>query len=144
MSPSVATRTWGRAPEHDLRSRRPLLVLLIAGLVLAVLLAPHLALPAKVPPLAIDNGGEYSVTIEASNGAGDGWAPVAVVPAGQTVVVHELIDEGPNWTFRFTSQGHRFDGYGVRRADLAAAGWRYAVPDEVMARLRADGVPPSP
>ena len=51
MSRSVATRTWGRAPQRELRSRRPLVALVVAGLVLAALLAPSLALPAKVPPL---------------------------------------------------------------------------------------------
>ena len=144
MSPSVATRTWGSDSTTDTANRRPLAILVVVGVVLAVLIAPRLALPAKVPPLTITNANEYTVMVEASNGRGDGWAPVAIIRSGQTAVVHELIDQGPDWTFRFTGQGRQFTGYGVSRAQLAADGWHYTVPDDVAAQLRADRVPASP
>ena len=51
--------------------------------------------------------------IEASNGTDPGWAPVAIVHAGRTDTETDLIDEGPNWTLRFTSQGVELTGYHV-------------------------------
>ena len=84
------------------------------------------------------------MTIEASNGAGDGWTPVAVVEANGTVRAEELIDRGDTWTLRFTSQGHRIGTYHVDRADLAANGWQYTVPADVALRLGELGAPPTP
>ena len=143
MSRSLATRARGDAPHHAPRSRRPLVALLLLGLVGLALLAPRLALPAKVPPLTIENAGAYTVIVEASDRSDSGWTPVAIVRAGKTVVAREVIDVGPNWNVRFISQGHELGGYEVRRSDLAAAGWRYSVPDDVINRLRDQGAPPS-
>ena len=144
MSPSVATRTWGRPSPVDLSHRRPLAILVAVGLVVAIAVLPRLAPPAKAPPLTITNGGDYTVTIEASNGAGDGWTPVAVVDANGTVRAEELIDRGDTWTLRFTSQGHQIGTYHVDRADLAANGWQYTVPPDVALRLGELGAPPTP
>jgi hypothetical protein len=44
----------------------------------------------------------YSVLLEASNGNQDGGAPVAAVPVYPRRA--RLIDESPEWAFRFTSQ----------------------------------------
>ena len=144
MSPSVATRTRDDASTTDHTNPRPLIIFVAIGLVVAALRAPKLALPTKVQTLTIDNPSAYTVTIEASNGNESGWSPVAVVPAQQTTAVNELNDEGPEWSLRFTSQGSQFTGYQVRRSDLAASGWHYSVPDDVAARLQAQGVPTSP
>ena len=144
MSPSVATRTWGDASTTDRTNRRPLIIFVAIGLVVAALLAAKLALPTKAPTLTIDNPPAYTVTIEASNGTGSGWSPVAVVPAQKTTAVTELNDEGSEWSLRFTSQGSQFTGYQVRRSDLAASGWHYSVPDDVAARLQVQGAPISP
>jgi hypothetical protein len=137
------TRTWGHAPQHEHGPRRLFATLVMVGLVLTVFVAPHLALPAKVPSLTIDNPGVYTVTIEASDRTDDGWITVAIVHAGQTVAAREVIDVGPTWNLRFTSQGIVLGGYEVRRSDLAAAGWHHSVPDDVINRLRDQGVPPS-
>ena len=96
MSPSVATRTWGRPPPVDLSHRRPLVVLVAVGLVVAIAVLPRLAPPAKAPALTVTNGTDYPVTIEASNGAGGGWTPVAFVDANRTVRAEELIDRRPH------------------------------------------------
>jgi len=143
MSRSVATRTWADAPHHELRSRRPLVALLVFGLAGLALLAPRVALPTKVPRLTIENAGVYTVIVEASDRSDTGWSPVAIVHAGQTVVAREVIDVGSTWNLRFTSQGNVLGGYEVPRSELAAAGWHYGVPDDVISRLRDLGAPPS-
>ncbi len=144
MSPSVATRTWGRDSTSHLTPRRPLVALIVLGLVFAALIAPRIGLPAKVPPLTIDNPTAYTLTIEATHGHDRSWAPVAIIGAKERLVETELIDEGPQWRLRFTSQGQTIDGYEVSRKDLAAHGWRYTVPQDVATRLAAIGAPPGP
>jgi len=144
MTPSLATRTWGRASPADLTNRRPMVVLIVIGVIVGALIIPRLGLPPKVPPLTIDNPTRYTVLIEASNGSDPGWSPVAIVHAGHTDTETDLIDEGPSWLLRFTSQGIELTGYHVSRADLAAHGWRYTVPSDVAHRLEAQGAPPSP
>jgi hypothetical protein len=144
LSPSLETRTWGRATPADLTNRRPLVVLVAAGLIVVGLIAPRLGLPAKVPPLTIDNPTPYTLFIEASNGSDGGWAPIAIVHAKRTDTETELIDEGATWNLRFTGQGVELGGYHVTRAELAADHWHYTVPSDVARRLEAKGVPVSP
>ncbi len=142
--PFPDTRTWGRASTADLTNRRPIVVLVAVGLVLGGLIVPRLGLPAKAPPLTIDNPTPYTMFIEASNGSDGGWAPIAIVHARHTDTETELIDEGANWNLRFTSQGVELGGYHVTRAELAADHWRYTIPTDVATRLEAKGVPLSP
>ena len=144
MSPSLDTRTWGRATPADLPNRRPLVVLIAVGLVVGGLIVPRLGLPPMVPPLTVDNPTPYTVFIEARDGPHDGWAPIAIVHARHTDTETQLVDEGANWDLRFTSQGVVLDGYHVTRAQLAADHWHYTVPSDVTRRLEARGITPSP
>ena len=144
MSPSLDTRTWGRATPADLTNRRPLVILVAVGLILGGLIVPRLGLPAKVPPLTIDNPTPYTLFVEASNGSDGGWAPIAIVHAKHTDTETEVIDEGANWNLRFTGQGVELGGYRVTRAELAANHWHYTIPSDVGRRLTANGAPPSP
>jgi hypothetical protein len=145
MSPSTATRTWGRAVPVRSGSRRVLLVVLAAVVVIAgVALAQTMQEPAKAPALSIDNPNDYAVTVEASGPGPDGWVTVAIVGPRSSYVAREVIDQGSTWSLRFTSQGRGFDGYEVDRHDLAAAGWTYDVPTDVGGQLAEAGVPATP
>jgi hypothetical protein len=144
MSPSVDTRTWGTASPVRLSQQRPFIVLVVLGLLSVALLAPRLGLPANAPPLTIHNPTAYTVFIEASDQGGTEWTPVAVVSANHSEVENDVIDEGPVWKVRFTSQGIVVPGYQVTRAELAAHDWSYTVPADVAVRLQAGGAPPSP
>jgi hypothetical protein len=144
MSPSLATRTWGRASPTDLTNRRPLIVLVVLGLIVGGLLVPRLGLPRTVPPLTVDNPTPYSMLIEASNDGSSGWSAVSLVAARRTDTETGVVDEGSDWNLRFTSQGVELTGYHVTRAELAANDWHYTVPPEVSRRLAAAGAPPSP
>ena len=145
MSPSTATRTWGRAVPVRTGSKRVIVGLLLAAVVVAViLLAQRLPAPDKAPPLSITNSSAYAVTMEASGPGQDGWITVGVVDANTTVVAREVVDQGSTWTLRFTSQGREFDGYDIARSQLASDGWHYTVPDEIGSQLAEAGVPKSP
>ncbi len=119
-------------------------MLIAVGLVVGGLIVPRLGLPAKVPPLTIENPTPYTLFIEASNGSDGGWAPIAIVHAKHIDTETALIDEGANWNLRFTGQGVELGGYHVTRAELAADHWHYTIPTDVGRRLTALRVPPSP
>jgi hypothetical protein len=142
MSPSVDTRTWGPPSRAGLSEHRPFVVLIVIGLLAVALLAPRLGLPAKVPPLTIDNPTSYPVFVEASGPAAREWTPVAVVQPHHSEVETEVVDEGAVWNLRFTSQGVVLAGYQVSRGQLAADHWTYTVPADVSVRLQASGAPP--
>ena len=107
MAPSVDTRTWGPQSRAGLSEHRPVVVLVVLGLLSVALLAPRLGLPATVPPLTIHNPTAYTVFVEASGPSGQEWTPVAVVSAHHSEIETDLVDEGPVWNLRFTSQGGR-------------------------------------
>ena len=61
---------------------------------------------------------------------------------GATVSTLDVLDQGDDWIFGFSSGG--IDGGSVRvsRAKLAADGWRLVVPEAVVARLQSVAVRP--
>jgi hypothetical protein len=145
MSPSTATRTWGRAVPVRSGSKRLLLGLAGAVVAAAVLvLAQRMPEPGKVPPIAIENRSDYAVTVEVTGSGDGGWVTIGTAGPRSTAVAREVIDQGSNWSLRFTSQGRAFDGYEVSRGQLASDGWHYTVPDDIGDQLIESGVPPSP
>jgi hypothetical protein len=145
MSPSTATRTWGRAVPVRPGSRRVQLAIhaVVVG-VAAVALAQTMQEPAKAPPITIDNPNDYAITIETSGQGPDGWVTIAIVEPKSSTVAREVVDQGSSWSLRFTSQGEGFAGYQIDRSDLAGAGWTYAVPTDIGGQLAEAGMPPSP
>lgn len=145
MSSSTATRTWGRAVPVRSSSRRVLVGIAIAVIAVAVVaLAQRMPEPGKVPPVSLENSSDYSVTVEASGPGTNGWVTIGIIPARSTTVSREVVDQGSDWSLRFTSQGQGFDGYEVSRSQLASDGWHYTVPSEISGQLAEAGVPQSP
>jgi hypothetical protein len=144
MPSSIDTRTWGRASPAHLTNRRPLIVLVVVGLLVAAVLAPRLRLPETVPPLTIDNPTAYDVLVEASSPQDPGWEPVAIAEAHHSTTQPGVVDEGATWNLRFTSQGIVLTGYQVTRQQLADHHWSYTLPADVASRLATQGAPPSP
>ncbi|MGZ4695737.1 MAG: hypothetical protein ACXWA3_19095 [Acidimicrobiales bacterium] len=145
MSPSTATRTWGRAVPVRSSSRRVLVGIAIAVVAVAVIaLAQRMPAPGKAPPISLVNPSDYAVTIEASGPGTNGWVTIGIISPRTTTVSREVVDQGPDWSLRFTSQGQDFDGYEVSRDQLASDGWHYTVPSEISGQLADAGVPQSP
>jgi len=145
MTPSTATRTWRRAVPVRSGSRRVLVGVLLAVVAIAVVvLAQRMPEPHKAPAITIDNPSDYAVTIEATGADGTGWTAVAIVDPHSTRVAREVIDQGPVWSLRFSSQGVEFTDHEMTRRDLAAADWHYSIPAEIGDQLAESGVPQSP
>jgi hypothetical protein len=94
--------------------------------------------------VTIENPTSYALVVEASGGGHDGWVSVAIAGQHATTVAQEVLDQGPTWTFRFSSQGQSGGTLTVTRAQLASMGWRLQVPATVQKQLERRGAPPTP
>ena len=77
-------------------------------------------------------------------GAADGNRLIlATVPPDAVVPNLDVLEQGDEWIFGFSSGG--VDGGSVRvsRAKLAADGWRLSIPDAVLARLQSGAFVPA-
>jgi hypothetical protein len=130
------------------RRHRPALLTAagLAAAVAALLLATRWLTPTVsfVDRVTIDNPTPYHLEVDVI-GAGRSVA-VAVGALGpeQTKDFRGVIDQGREWTFRFSSGPTDGGEVRIARARLVGDRWRVTVPPDVADRLRAGGVPPSP
>jgi hypothetical protein len=138
-------------------SERPRLILgskpgVFVGVVLAVaatvagliLVMQSMTLPEHVDELAVENGTDFHLRIEVSDGDGEAWLAVGTVEAETTKAFPRVIDQGEVWLFRFAGQGRMGGELRVDRSQLVRDGWRLVVPESVADELRAQGAPPPP
>jgi hypothetical protein len=100
--------------------------------------------PGTVPRITFENPTDYALDIEVSAGPGRGWTSAGSVRQQSVADVHEVLDQGDVWLFRFHGQGETGGELRLSRAELEAAGWRVAIPPEVGDRLASVGAPPTP
>lgn len=100
--------------------------------------------PGTVPRITFQNPTGYALDIEVSAGPGRGWTSAGSVRQQSTADVHEVLDQGDVWLFRFDSQGETGGELHLSRSELEASDWRIAIPPEVGDRLAHVGAPPSP
>ena len=137
-------------PDTSTRVRRGL-GLGVAALVLAVAAAVGLTSlvglssgPSTVSRITFENPTVYALDIEVSPGTGTGWTSAGSVRQKSTAEVHEVIDQGDVWLFRFDSQGATGGELRLSRGELEASGWTVSIPAEVGSRLAETGAPPTP
>jgi hypothetical protein len=97
--------------------------------------------PARVSSLTLSNPSNYDVTVDVSSKDHQSWLPLAVVDIGATRQYSDVLDQGDTWVFRFRAQGVDGGQAAVSRHDLAGAGWKYTVPNDVIQRIQAAGAP---
>jgi hypothetical protein len=118
------------------------IVLFVVGALLCVGMAFALRDPEIVPRVTVTNRSTLPINVDVrGTPSGSRLILDTVPPRGQMTNV-DVLEQGDDWIFGFTSGG--VDGGTVRmsRAKLAADGWRLAVPDAVIARLQSgDYVP---
>lgn len=132
------------APTGPGTARLPYGLAAIGAVVLAIAAAGLARGPEFVPRVAVVNPTPYEISVDVQGGPGEGWVALGYVDQDATTAVHDVLDQGGRWTFRFQAQGRDGGRVTMTRASLARADWRLAVPDEVEARLRQAGAPPSP
>ena len=137
-------------PDTSDKARRRLglgVGVLVLGLVAAVGLTSLVRLssvPKTVPRITFENPTVYALDIEVSPGTGTGWTSAGSVRQKSTADVHEVIDQGDVWLFRFDSQGGTGGELRLTRAELKDTAWRVTIPEEVGTRLAGSGAPPTP
>jgi hypothetical protein len=146
MPPDLATRlapTGGAASA--LRQlpwwRVALGCLAVAGFVAAGWLTSG---PAFVSRITVVNRTAYTLDIDASGAARDGWTSVTFADKHATTVAEDVLDPGSVWVLRFSAQGGDGGQLRLSRAQLERSGWRVTVPGAVAQRLERAGVAPSP
>ena len=99
---------------------------------------------ATVSRITFENPTAYALDIEVSPGTGTGWTSAGSVRQKSTSEVHEVVDQGDVWLFRFDSQGATGGEVRLTRDELEASGWMVSIPAEVGTRLAETGAPPTP
>ena len=119
------------------------LALALAVPFLLVLPTGVLDVPPTVDAITFENPTVYDIGIEVT-GDGRGWTSVTTVGHGATHRVREVIDQGENWRFRFSSQARSGGEVTISRVELEASRWRLRVPPGIGAHLADQGAPLPP
>jgi hypothetical protein len=127
------------APQRSFRSLLQPLAIVATALALAA--ATFLVgEPARVDRLTLSNQGTSDVTVAVGSAAGDGGRQLlgTVAPDGRQEV-DDLVDQGRQWQFSFSSAGIDLGTVTVARAELARDGWTFTIPAQVLDRLSRTG-----
>jgi hypothetical protein len=115
-----------------------------AGVLALVLLTQLLAGPSFVSRVTVINPTAYRIDITVSRPGEADVMPLATVERNAAIGVGDVIDQGAEWVFRFSAQGHDGGTLTVSRADLRAQRWRLVISADVGDRLGSAGaVPPA-
>ena len=136
-----ATMARPHAPRRSLPSLS-VVILFVVGALLCAGMALALRDPDVVPRVTVTNASALQVNVDVRGTPSGSRLVLDTVPPGGRTTNVDVLDQGDQWIFGFTSGG--VDGGSVRvsRAKLAAHGWRLAIPDEVIARLQSGSFEP--
>ncbi len=126
----------------DLFPPSPSSSLVVVGALLCVGMAFALRDPEIVPRVTVENRSTIPINVDVRGSSDGNRLILDTAPAGATVSTLDVLEQGDEWIFGFSSGG--IDGGSVRvsRAKLAADGWRLVVPDDVVARLQSSSFVP--
>jgi hypothetical protein len=112
-------------------------------LLAATLLGGCMSGVATVERLTIVNRTSYDLEVRVRGGGGGGWALLGRVDSRARTVVEQVEDFGESWIFQFRYGSELAGDLRVRRDELASDRWVVEVPEEVVERLRSEGIMPS-
>jgi hypothetical protein len=87
--------------------------------------------------VTVDNPSDLAVNVTVRPAGDQSGLVLATVPPTTTAQTLDVLDQGDEWVFSFSSGGIEGGTLRVSRAKLAADGWRVVVPESVIQRLRA-------
>ena len=112
-------------------------LLVVVGALLCGLMAYALRDPAVVPRVTVDNPSALDVNVSVRPADGHDRLILATVAPTTTATNADVLDQGEEWVFSFSSGGIEGGTLRVSRAKLAADDWRVEVPDSVIQRLQS-------
>jgi hypothetical protein len=136
-----ATMARPHAPRRSIPPV-PVVVLFVVGALLCVAMTFALQDAEMVPRVTVENPGTLPVNVDV-RGADGNRLILSTVPAGSTATNLDVLEQGDQWTFGFSSGGIDGGTVTVSRAKLARDGWRLVVPDDVVTRLQTSPFVPA-
>jgi hypothetical protein len=123
------------APQRSFRSLLQPIAIVATALVLAA--ATYLVdEPTRVDKLSLVNRGTAGITVSVAPASGDGGRQLlGTVEADDRQEIDDLVDQGDQWTFSFSSADVDLGSVTVPRARLARSGWTYVIPASVLEQL---------
>ena len=133
------TQTTMTRPHAPRRTFPPISViaLVVVGVLLCAAMAYALRDPDTVPSVTVDNPSELDVNVSVHPADDDARLILATVPPTSSATNLDVLDQGDEWIFTFSSGGIEGGTLRVSRAKLAADGWRVSVPESVIQRLQS-------
>jgi hypothetical protein len=126
-------------PHAPRRTLPPLSVIafFVVGALLFATMAYAVRSPTFIARVTVENPGPMVVDVDVRPSPHGASLSLASVPADSAASTYDVIDQGDQWVFRFSSGGIDGGALHVSRTKLAADGWRVVVPRDVIARLQA-------
>jgi len=121
----------------------PLIALVVVGALLCAAMAYALRDPDVVSRVTVRNPGDIAVNVSVRATDDDAQLLLATVPPTTSATNLDVLDQGDEWIFSFSSGGVQGGTLRVSRAKLAADGWRVAVPESVVQRLQSSTFVPA-
>ena len=98
--------------------------------------------PTFTDQVAVVNDTPYSVNVDVHGERGR--IGLGAVPAGETMAISDVLDQGDTWTFEFSYADVEDAGeLQITRDDLETNDWTIEVPDDVSHRIQREGIGPS-
>jgi hypothetical protein len=112
------------------------IALVIVGALLCALMTFALRDPEVVPRVTVENPSGIDVNVSVRPSTDASRLILATVPPTTTATNLDVLDQGDEWIFSFSSGGVEGGTVRMSRAKLAADGWRVVVPEPVIQRMQ--------
>ena len=114
----------------------PLIALVVVGALLCAAMAYELRDPDVVARLTMENPSQLDVNVSVQPSPSGSRLVLPTVGANSTATSNDVLDQGDEWLFSFSSGGVDGGTLRVSRAKLAAGDWRVEIPESVVQRLQ--------
>ena len=115
----------------------PLIALIVIGALLCAAMAYALRDPEVVSRVTVDNPSQLEVNVSVRPADAPSRLLLATVPPTTSASNLDVLDQGDDWIFSFSSGGIEGGTLRLSRAKLAAADWRVTIPESVIQRLQS-------
>jgi hypothetical protein len=121
----------------------PVIALVVVGALLFVVTAYALRDPDVVARVTVENPSPLAVNVDVRPSSDGAHLALAVVSPESQATTRDVLDQGDEWLFSFSSGGVEGGTIRVTRDQLAADGWRIVIPQQVVARLQSGSFVPA-
>jgi hypothetical protein len=138
-----ATMARPHVPRRTFPTITIAVVLVIVGALLCGAMAYALRDPDVVPRVTVENPSDIAVNVSVHPANDDERLLLATVPPTTSATNLDVLDQGDDWVFSFSSGGVEGGTLRVSRAKLTADGWRVEIPQSVIQRLQSGSFVPA-